>query len=116
MDQHTKTVLQRLTAKICKLDKNTDGLESLVNELNLLLESSEDTVLIQSHAAGVTGTIPAGYNSITIANLGDTDILINGVATPSGLAPSITAKSLQNTLPAVTYDTQASSIYIIAVM
>ena len=64
--------------------------------------------------AGTTGTIPAGYRSFTVTNIGVTDVLLDGVALASGRSNTFNAGG-DDTLANMTYNTQLSSIEILTI-
>jgi len=87
-----------------------------ITDIKTLLESSEDSIFDAYLVAGEVGTVPAGYNSVTFFNDGKTNVLVNGVILPAGATRDYIAKSLQNTLPAITYNVQASKLAITGIL
>lgn len=117
-------ILDRL-AIIAQAVGNSDGsaeytsvlnsIDTGISDLLTFLTSTQDSTLTQNITAGNSGTISAGYHSLTFFNDGVSNILVDGVSIAPGLCVSYTAKSLENTLPAKTYNAQTSSILIIGV-
>lgn len=110
-DINTKALLQRLTAKVCTLEKNTDGVEALLQALKNLLSG---TILQETYdyiGPGNTGTIGAGLKAYSIQNTGSTDALIDGKILPPG---SLITNSGEkgDVFTGLSYDTQLTTLMI----
>lgn len=115
MDTHTKLVLQRLTAKVCTLDKNTDELEGILKLLTNVLTGS---ILAENYdfiGAGNVGVIGAGLKAYSIQNTGSSDALVDGKVFPPGSLIDLGGEK-GDVFTGMSYDTQLTTLMIITVL
>ena len=116
-DINTKALLQRLTAKVCTLDKNTDGVEALLQALNNLLTSTIRTPGRAIYEGeGGSGTIAPGFRSFTVTNLGLTNALLDGFDLYPGQSNTFDAGGQADVLAGMSYDSQSAILEIITVL
>lgn len=95
------------------LDNNTnccDSITGLLNDLNNKLTAQARTPnIISATGAGAT---PANAYSLSIANVGSGDGVINGVTLPSGATVNFDAGALNNTLSQLSYNATGTTFII----
>ncbi len=79
----------------------SNALESIVNEPGFIYV-----------APGTAGTIPNGFYSYSIANIGNDDALVGGQTLPAGLSLTWTAAGERDTLNGLAYDSQLTTLLI----
>ena len=112
MDGVEKRLLQGVLSKVCKIDENSNELESVLkNVMTVLGATVRDPGYTVVPPTG-TGTIAAGFRSFSIANIGAEEALVDGSVLAAGVSLSFDAGALSDTLGAMTYEAQLSTLAI----
>lgn len=104
---YQKNVLQGLQKLVDNADKGA---------LNLIYQILSSTLVKPgrtTHGPGTVGTIPPGFYSYTITNVGKTNALLAGEPLYPGISETYDAGSLDNIMDGISYDTQSTTIQII---
>ncbi len=116
LDSSSRSLLQSMVSKICKLDINSDGVETILTNIEVLLTSTVRTPGRVVYSAGETGTIAPGFRSFTVTNLGSTNALLDGVALYPGQSNTFDAGGQADLLAGMSYNAQATILEIITVL
>lgn len=98
-----------------KLERELIAIKSVVNAIYKKICYSglgTDITDILSIVSLEQGSIPAGKKAVSFQNTGDSEILIKGIAIPSGDTIEFSASD-GNLLDEISYDAQLSTILII---
>ena len=116
LDSSSRNLLLSLINKVCKLDTNSDGVESILTNIQNILTAEIRTPGRVVYSSGESGNIAAGYRSFTVTNLGSTDALLDGQVLAPGQSNTFDAGGQDDTLLGMSYDAQATTLEIITVL
>jgi hypothetical protein len=116
MDGIEKRLLQGVLSKVCKIDENSNELESVLKNVITVLKATVRDPGYTVIAPGDSGTIAAGFRSFSIANTGAEEALVDGSILSAGVSLSFDAGALSDTLGSMSYDAQLSTLAITTVL
>lgn len=113
LDPSDRAAISNLSKKLCK---NGKDIESLVDLIANVFESSVNTPGRLVVGPGNTGSIASGFYSYTVKNIGNKDATLAGQVFEAGAIESWTAQGENDVLAGMSYDTGLTTLVIITAL
>lgn len=109
----TEATLGTIDSNVSTLVTNTTGLatETTLGSVDTKLTAVVRTPGIKT-VSNVSGSIPIGVYSFSIANIGIADGLVDGQTIPAGITVSFDGGALNNTLSSLSYDATGTTFIV----